>query len=200
MLETRDLGLVPEAMFSELVGPDKEFKTRYDYGQSDSYPIERILSIAKQASEGKATSEPEYLRFIQDEHPVVRHWGAYGLFLLHSDTAAIQSALQDMATKDAMTANRIMAAQALGVSGHPDQAFEILLKEANETPDGYAFLFALNALQYSHTDDRLTKANWETFQQKLEDKKTAPDPFGYDYAGRIIEDALALWPERRVVD
>lgn len=200
MLETRDLGLVPEPMFFELVGPDKEFKTLYEYGQSDSYPIERILPIAKQASEGKPTSEQEYVRFLQDEHPVIRYWGAYGLFLLRSDTAPIQSALQDMATKDAMAANRIMAAQALGVSGQTDQAFELLLKEANETPDGYAFLFALNALQYSHTDDRLTKENWETFQKKLANKKTAQDPFGYDYAGRIIEDALTLWPERRIVD
>jgi N-sulfoglucosamine sulfohydrolase len=200
MLETRDLGLVPEPMFFELVGPDKAFKTRYDYGQSDSYPIERILPIAKQASEGKPTSEQEYLRFLQDEHPVIRYWGAYGLFLLRSNTAANDVALQWTSTGDTMTANRIMAAQALGVCSNPTLAFEALLKEANETPDGYAFLFALNALQYSHTDNRLTKENWETFQQKLANKKTAFDPFGYDYAGRIIEDALTLWPERRIVD
>ncbi len=197
MVQTRDLGLVPEPMFFELTGPDKPFKTRYDYGQSDKYPVERLLVVAKQASMARTGSEEECLRFLQDNHPVARYWGAYGLFLVKNSDAEIRNALEAMAASDAMTANRIMAAQALGVCGKADQAFETLFKEAQDAKNGYAFLFAINALQYSGTDKGLTKENWTAFQNKCPAKKAEPDYQGYEFAERIIQDALTLWPERR---
>ncbi len=199
MVQTRDLGLTPEPMFFELTGPDKPFKTRYEFGQSDRYPVERLLSVAKQASMAQTGSEGECLRFLQDDHPVARYWGAYGLFLLKNHESEIRSALEAMAVSDAMTANRIMAAQALGVCGNLDLAFETIFREAQDTKDGYTFLFALNALQYSGTDSRLTKKDWTTFLNKCSGKKAETDTHGYDYAERIIQDALNLWPARRLV-
>lgn len=64
--------------------------------------------------------------------------------------------------------------------------------------DNYIILHALNALQYGHLDDRLTKADWQEFKGK----KTARtrDPHGRKMAARIIEDAISLFPWRRVVD
>ena len=199
MVQTRDLGLVPESMFFELVGPDKSFKTRYEFGQSDNYPVERMLTIAKQASMAQAGSERACLRLLQDDYPVARYWGAYGLFLVQNPESEIRSALETMAASDEMTANRIMAAQALGLCGNPDVSFETIFKEAHDTKDGYTFLFAINALQYSGTDERLTKEDWEGFQQICDDKGDAPDALGFGFAARIVRDALELWPERRLV-
>ncbi len=199
MVQTRDLGLVPEPMFFELAGPDKPFKTRYEFGQSDSFPVEHLLAVAKQASMAQAGSEKECLRFLQDDHPVARYWGAYGLFLVKNPESEIRNALEAMVVSDGLTANRILAAQALGVCGNPDVAFEILFKEACDTKNGNAFLFALNALQYSGTDSRLTKEDWTAFQNKCAGEKAQSDAHGYEYAERIIQDALNLWPERRQV-
>ena len=58
---------------------------------------------------------------------------------------------------------------------------------------------AINALQYSGTDERLTKEDWEGFQQICDDKGDAPDALGFGFAARIVRDALELWPERRLV-
>lgn len=199
MIETRDMALIPEPMFSELAGPGKAFKTLYEYGQSDRYPVARLLPIAKQASLGNPNSVPDYLAYLQDDHPAARYWGAYGLFRAHSNTEEIQTALKKMMADDAMAANRIMAAQALGVCGDPEEAFRAILKEIKETDQGYVFLFALNAFQYSHTDDRLTLEDWKSFQEKTRGEKTGGDTLGYGFAQRLIKDAMDLWPQRRQV-
>lgn len=199
MVETRDIGLVPEPLFYDLVGPDRKFKTLYEFGQSEEYPVARILGVAKAASLGDPRRVAAYLEMLRDESPIVRHWGAYALFLVKSQEAGVQTALREMVSDDAMAGNRVMAAQALGVCGDPDRAFEAILKEAEETGDGYVLLAAINAFQYSHTDDRLTRAQWEAFGKK-DTQETSLDNTGGGYARRIVQDALKLWPERRRVD
>jgi hypothetical protein len=72
------------------------------------------------------------------------------------------------------------------------------MKEALATPHGYVLLQALNAFQYSHTDDRLSLEDWQTFKER---EFVANDPgAGLGYPQRIIDDAIALFPERRKVD
>ena len=200
MIETRDLGLIPEPMFSELAGPAKPFKTLYEYAQSDRYPVARLLTLAKHASLGDANAVRAYLSYLQDEHPAARYWGAYGLFLVRSSAPEVQAALKKVTENDPMAANRLMAAQALGVCGGPDEAFSVILKEADASNDGYVFLLALNAFQYSHTDDRLSLEDWRRFEQKKAVASPGIDTRGYEYATRIIADAIALWPQRRTVD
>jgi len=200
MIETRDLGLIPEPMFSELAGPGKEFRTLYEYGQSDHYPVARLLTVAKQASLGDPKSVPVYLEYLREDHPAARYWGAYGLFLVRSDDVEVQQVLKKTVSDDAMAANRLMAAQALGVSGDPDTAFNAIRREMGKTEDGYVFLFALNAFQYSHTDDRLTLQDWKSFEQMAGSGKPGADRYGWEYAQRLIQDAIGLWPKRRRVD
>jgi N-sulfoglucosamine sulfohydrolase len=200
MIETCDLGIVPEPMFTNLVGPDKAFKTLYDYAQSEKYPVKRLLQIATTASQGEPEQLLDYLKLMQDKNPIARYWGAYGVFLVRSREARVRASLKDMMANDPMPANRIMAAQALGLCGDPDAAFRALRKEATQTTEGYVFLQAMNALQYSHTDDRLTREDWETFAKKEGRAGPGIDNTGFDDAKRIIRDALKIWPARRRVD
>ena len=137
---------------------------------------------------------------LEDEHPVVRYWGAYGLFLARDSSPSVKEALRGIAKRDRYATVRIMAAQALGLCGDPKLAFETIHKEATGTNDGYVLLFAINAFQYSHTDDRLTSRHWRRFQMKKPPMQAGVDHTGFGYSRRIIDDALRLWPRRRTVD
>jgi hypothetical protein len=197
MIETRDTGLIPEPLAPDLAGPGKPHETLYEYAQSDQCPIAELLDIAKQAALGDREKTSQYLGYTRHAHPVARYHGAYALFLTRSDDAAVRISLQNMIADDLMPANRVMAAQALGLCGDPDTAYATLRKEIDTTRNGYGFLHALNALQYAHLDDRLTKGDWQSFRDKKFGKQQ--DPFGAEMARRIIDDAVAIHPERRIV-
>jgi hypothetical protein len=200
MVETRDLGIIPEAMFADLIGPEKLYKSLYDYARSDQYPIAELLSIAKDAALGDPDKLPDYLKMMQHDHPIARHYGAYALFLVGSDDDRVKNALLEMMAKDEMPANRIMAAQALGLCGVPDEAYLALHKEVMAAESGYVFLLALNAFRFAHLDERLELEDWQAFQQKKIPVDPGGDSFGMNYATRIIRDSIARWPERRLVD
>ena len=197
MIETRDIGLIPEPMFHELVGEEKKYRTIYEYAQSDEYPVERILNVAKNSSLGDKNDIQAYMNFIGDNNPVIRFWGAYAAFLTKQTRPDIQSLLKNMINNDVFAANRIIAAQALAVCGDPDFAFKAIMKEANNTKNSYLLLQALNAFQYSFTDDRLTLDHWKRFEKKKFPDNDAGAKLGYHQ--RIIADAIGLWPERRKV-
>jgi hypothetical protein len=199
MIGIRDTGLIPESMFYDLVGPQKEFKTIYEYAQSSRYPVQELLEAAKEASLGDPEKQDRCLKGMRDANPIARYWGAYGIFLIRPKDEPVQNALRDMISQDPLAANRLMAAQALGLCGDPEAAFKAIFKEALDTEHGYVFLQAINAFQYSHSDDRLTKDHWEMFQKKPV-PTTGLDQSGFEYARRIIDDSLALWPNRRIVD
>lgn len=197
MIETRDIGLIPEPMFHDLAGENMKHKTIYEFAQSADYPIEKILETAKISSLGEKKMLDKYLSLIGDDNPIIRFWGAYALFLTKSDKYNVQNALKNRIINDGFAANRIMAAQALGVCGNPDFAFKSIMKEASETTQNYVFLLALNAFQYSKTDNRLTLEDWTRFKTKKFPENDAAAALGYP--NRIIDDALELWPERRKV-
>lgn len=203
MIRTRDLGLVPESMLFDLTGEGSKYATLYEYGQSKDYPVEKILMAAKSASSWRAQDQSLYLDYMKDEEPAVRYWGAYALFLNRINNAQAQKALKAMIQKDAFAANRIMAAQALAWCGDSAAAYTAIMKEINpKVRNGYSYLLAINALQYSHTDKNLTKEDWNRFKQQAEAgrKREGQTSFGFDYSLRIINDALEIWPERRTVD
>ncbi|MBD3630011.1 sulfatase-like hydrolase/transferase [Cyclobacterium sp.] len=194
MVKTRDVGLIPEPMFHELAGAEKKYATLYEFAQSKDYPIRKILKAAKTAT---VESTENLLPYLKDKNPIIRYWGAYGIFLNPDQSDVLQNSLKAMVREDESAANRIMAAQALGLCGDPEAAFEAIMKEANVTDNGYVLLQALNAFQYSHTDDRLSLDHWKAFKEK---EFVSGDP-GSDlgYPQRIIDDAIALFPERRKV-
>lgn len=199
MIHTRDVGLIPEPMFLDLAGPGKKYGTIYEFAQSGDYHPEQILQAAKSASTGDPGRLKEYITWLNDEDPVMRYWGAYALFMVRDGETEAVEALRQVAGNDTVAANRLMAAQALGVCGDPETAFKVIRKEALETTRGYVFLQAINAFQYSKTDVRMTKGDWEKLKGRKWDEGPDTDPYGPEYALRIIDDALELWPERRIV-
>ncbi|SNR70899.1 Arylsulfatase A [Lutibacter agarilyticus] len=200
MIEIRDIGCIPEPMFHDLVGEGKKYATIYEYAQSDAYEIEKILPIAKLAAQGSLENKNDFLAFIEDSNPIIRYWGAYGIFRIAQNDTTIQEKLIQSIEKEPIPVNRLIAAQALALSGAKEKAFEYLHKETKNARDGYVFLFGLNALQYSHTDEFLTKQDWIDFKAQTFETDAAIDKFGKEYSKRIMNDALALWPNRRVVD
>lgn len=198
MVETRDLGLIPEPMFHEFAGENRDFPTLYEFAQSKEYPIRKILQAAKAASAPGSENLSQLVTYLQDPNPIIRFWGAYGIFLRKEQGNSLQNHLKKMTHEDELAANRIMAAQALGVGGDPNTAFKAIMREANATDNGYVLLQALNAFQYSHTDDRLRLDDWKRFKEKKFAKGDPGSELGYPQ--RIIDDAIALFPARRKVD
>jgi arylsulfatase A-like enzyme len=196
MIETGDLGIVPEGMYDDFAGPDKPFPTLYEYARSGEYPVEDLLQAVKTASLGEPGRLDQYLGMMEDDHPVVRYWGAYGIFLLRRADPEIQSVLSGMMHKDGFEANRIMAAQALGLCGDPDAAFLAIRDIAFETQSPTVFLQALNAFQYSRLDDRLTLGDWQKFSEREVQESPGKDMLNKGYAQRIITHAIEHWPDR----
>lgn len=222
MINNRDLGVVPEPMLFEMTGDDKKYATLYEYGQSDDYPVEKILAAAKMASAGGPAKLSTYLDYLKSDEPAIRYWGAYALFYNRINQPKVEAALKAMIKNDEFATNRIMAAQALAWCGDSDTAFKAIMNEIDpEEMNAYVLLFAMNAFQYSHTDVNLTKADWERFKE-IADRgiarrnkairakaKGEPAPglsaavqtyIGFKDAVRMANDALELWPERRRVD
>jgi arylsulfatase A-like enzyme len=199
MLAIRDTGPIPEAMFHQLAGPGTPHETLRHYAQCrQSYPLETILAVASAAPN---SSHADITNWLANHHPVVRHWGAYAAFLSDPPHAGHHDALMEMAASDPMAANRIAAATALAAHGQAaaDAAFAALMNEIAAPGDGYVFLYAINALQVAGLDARLTRADWQAMRDANHQPKPGHDPYGFQYAGRIISDALDLWPKRRAV-
>jgi arylsulfatase A-like enzyme len=198
MIRTRDMGIIPEPMYTQLAGPEEEHKYMYDFARSEKYPVAELLPIARSASWGDPSRMNEYLEYLQHENPVARYYGAYALFLLGSNETSIQKMLREVMLKDHMAANRIMAAQALALCGDPDAAYTALHREALAAEDGYVLILALNGFRYGLLEDRLTLEHWERFNEMKMPVGSHCDPTGCQYARRMITDALSIYPERRV--
>ena len=199
MIGSRDLALVPEPLYGVMVGPGGKYPTLYDFSQSDDFKPERLLKIAKSASRGDKNKLSDYLEYLKDDDPAVRHWGAYALFLVQNDQPAVRDALLKMIQQDSYDANRVMAAQALACSGDPETGFETIYEIALETDSPGVFQLSLNAFQYSGTDKRLTLEDWQLFDEKKIEAVPGKDMRNMEYAQRIINDAMALWPDTRKV-
>ena len=200
MIQNRDLGLVPEAMFFELIGKNKKYKTLYEYAQSSDYEIERILGVAKAASFGDQSKVSEYLQYMNDDNPIVRYWGAYGVFLAKEKGNTALEALKHMVQNDDIAANRLMAAQGLGLSGDRDFACWAILKELEATNDASIFHAGLMALLFSHTDVMLGEKDWQKLRSHAFPNNIGIDQTVAYYSMQIINGILQTWPDEIRVD
>jgi N-sulfoglucosamine sulfohydrolase len=107
ILETRDLGFLPEQLMSEALAD----RTPWALGQdADAYPLERILAAAELV--GDATATDRQMKLLADAEPGVRYWAAVGLRASRADSGPVRDALRK-AFRDETLTLRIEAAGAL---------------------------------------------------------------------------------------
>jgi arylsulfatase A-like enzyme len=161
MIAMRDIGFIPEAMFSRLAAD----KTIYVYAQSDAYPIERIIDLADKATSRDSKHLPDLVAALDDGHPVIRYWGATGCLILQDKAAPAKSKLLAELNDD-WASNRIVAAEALGYLGESDAAVAAL-EDVLAADDHYASLEALNTLDFMRQAGHVTLARAQSIVKDL---------------------------------
>lgn len=146
MLDTRDVGFVPEPMMLEI----SKRQTLYEYAHSDQYPLERIVETAELASSRDPGDLNEIILRLSDSHPVVRYWAATGCLVLGKRAAPAKKVLRKLLQDDEISV-RIAAAEALYVLGEKQASLKCL-QDALKSANLIARLHALNALEEMGSD------------------------------------------------
>ncbi len=147
LLETRDVGFLPEAeMHRRAAGT-----TMYEFGHDPKrYPLETILAMAELAARRTPDAVPRLREGLKAADSGVRYWAATGLLI--RGAAAVAAARQDLraALRDASPSVRVAAAWALGQHGQGDDADRAVdaLRELAppDTNGAYVSVLALNAI------------------------------------------------------
>lgn len=120
--ETRDLGLMPEALVHERA----QGRTRFELGQDPkAFPQEKLLAAAETLVSKEAV--PECLKLITDGDGAIRWWGATGLGVRGQGNAAAEAALVK-ALDDPAPVVRVAAADGLRRLGKTDNVLPVLTK------------------------------------------------------------------------
>lgn len=183
MIDSRDLGLVPEPMFDQLAGEGSKHETLFDYGQSSDYPVERLLRLADCASRGGPEAVVQCTAALDDPHPAARYWGLVGLMLHHRQAADAKQRAEQL-LEDPWASVRIAAAELVARLSNPNAAYRVLQAEL-ERPHKYAVLAALNTLESAGLSGRLTGSQWQTLAEKLTGDRSGG--YGFEYSMRIVQ-------------
>lgn len=123
LLETRDLGFLPEAEVWQRCGD----RTPWQMARaSDRYPLPRLLAAAELVGQPDAVAKQTEL--LTDAEAGVRYWAAVGLHAAGRKSTSARDALRK-ASKDPAASVRIEAAGALLAMGDADAALPVLISE-----------------------------------------------------------------------
>ncbi|MBN1124363.1 MAG: sulfatase-like hydrolase/transferase [Sedimentisphaerales bacterium] len=127
MLETRDLGLIPEP---ELVWGEQQYGTRYEMGLASDDEQERrtLFYVAAVAGRPSIMNLTKLADALHNEYPAVRYWGAIGLGNIGSEAEPSVDFLL-AAVQDSSPFVCVAAARALWKLGRTDQALAILTEK-----------------------------------------------------------------------
>lgn len=181
VLETRDVGLIPEA---ELVAREQKFGSRYAILRqpgSESL-VRRIRDTASLTLEG-AESLPKLVRATEDPDAVVRYWAAIGIGNL-APQASSEADRMIEALDDESPSVRIAAARALARMNRTDAALPILVREL---ADGPQWVRLAAAIVLDEIDEAARPA-LETMRQALTPRKDLL--WNGKYTVRVINRAL----------
>ncbi len=118
--DTRDLGLMPEALVVER----SRGRTRWDLGRDEkSFPQEKLLAAAETLQEKEPLGK--LLKLIADPDAAVRWWGATGLSVRGGKSKQATEALRK-ALKDPTAVVRVAAADGLRRLGRHEEALPVL--------------------------------------------------------------------------
>jgi N-sulfoglucosamine sulfohydrolase len=123
VLETRDLGFLPEAeVWQRCAG-----RTPWQLAQDpDRYPLERLLAAAELVGRGSAVVSQQ-IQLLQDQDAGVRYWAAVGLHAAGRDAAPSRDAMRS-ALADRSPSVQVAASAALASLGDVDAALPMLTR------------------------------------------------------------------------
>jgi uncharacterized sulfatase len=146
-LKVRDVGLLPEAELHARAANSTPYEIGHDAAR---YPISRMLSIAAAASEGKKDANNRLTSALGDPDAGVRYWAAAGFLIRERVDVQFAGAALRKALSDPSPSVRIVAAEALGRFGGPEDlqpALAALSEAAPAEKHGvYVSIEALNAI------------------------------------------------------
>ncbi len=149
MLETRDLGFLPEGeIHSRSAGT-----TPYDMGHDKSkYPLERILATAELAANLESGAVPRLTKAFEDSDSAVRYWAALGLLMRGQSAVQAGHGPLVSALADPSPYVRVTAAEALANFGTADdqRLAEKVLADHGDWGRNNVFvaIAALNAIEH----------------------------------------------------
>ncbi|MEW4526562.1 sulfatase-like hydrolase/transferase [Maioricimonas sp. JC845] len=127
VLETRDLGLIPEPIIGER---REQFGSEYEIlrqSGSDEYNTQ-LATIASLASEGPSAL-PRLIDAADDPDSAIRYWAAVGIGNIGEPARDQAAELMEATLSDESSAVRTAAARALCRMGLPDSALPVLVHE-----------------------------------------------------------------------
>jgi len=175
MLETHDLGLLPEYEMHRRCAGRTPYELAHD-GRLN--PLPQLMAAADLANARDADHLDDLCALLRDEEPAVRYWGATGLIALGEDAAPAEGALRK-AIADPAPNVHIAAAEALCNLGHVDDALPILIAGLKH-PTPFIRLRAINVL------DRLGQRARPALSAIREAKPTQKSHVS-DYLGRMVD-------------
>ncbi len=183
-----DAGFLPE----DEIHRRSEGSTPYEMGHDRKrYPIRKIVATAEKASSLKKDAVPELIQAFQDDDSAVRYWAAMGILMREKD--GVNAAKKELlkALSDDSPSVCIIAAQALGQYGTPedaDKALKVLLKLAPMDKNGvYVSMLALNAIDAMVDKAKGAKDTIAALPQKAEGVHSRMR----NYVPRLMKDITA---------
>ena len=147
VMETRDLGFLPEGEIHARGGN----KTPYEMGQDrNAYDLKNIFKIAQIAANRDEAAIPSLLEALQSEDSAIRYCGSLGFLIRGEDAINDNEAVLLQSLKDDSPYVRAVVGEALGrfTEGHLDVILNTLVASSNMEEDGvFSAMYNLNALQ-----------------------------------------------------
>lgn len=173
MIETRDLGLVPEAMFADLA-PNAPVSDILDK-RADQ--MKSFVDLAFIATERDPKNLDSLISGLKSESSIVRYWASHGLLLLGEGALSAEAELKKLLS-DSSSAVRVTSAYALFSMGKKEAARDALIAELSKTKDEFAILYAINTIIHCRLSKEVPD---EWINATLKNKKTQ------EYVRRITE-------------
>jgi arylsulfatase A-like enzyme len=187
LAEIRDVGLIPESMYSEFSGDG----SMYDYMRSKDCPFDELLEAAETATHPEADLKA-YSKYLSHKHPAMRYWGATGM-LIHLDVAALQVETLVKASKDGYASVAVLAAEALYALGEKEAALKSYIRILKD-PD-YTLTdrnFALNSIDGAHVSEpEIQQVVKDFYEANMEGKEGFARYSEYDWL--MSEALLKKW-------
>jgi arylsulfatase A-like enzyme len=191
ILETRDLGFLPEAEFHARAGEETPYELARDNAR---YPLAAILAMAEWASDRSQTEIQPLLEGLESEEAGIRYWSLIGLAVRGPKATRTALAQLPPLLRDSSPSCQILAAQYLAEEGTDKQraeAMELLLKRAHlEDNSLYVSMQALNSLDAVRLGSPELVAPFRDTLAQLPRQVEGTPPRLRGYVPRLLEQIL----------